>query len=117
MRFRLTIPRVRKTTSHGQVAGKEKIMKKIPAPSTVTPPGGDSPDGRNESYAASSSGPRSFKTVSPTTITRGIDSRVTVSSSVVVASVNVVSISPTIADATSGARNTRLTLFLSCSHA
>lgn len=72
----------------------------------------DSPDGRNESYAASSSGPRSFKTVSPTiTTTRGTDSRVTASNSVVVASINAVSISPTIAAATSSASSTRLALF------
>lgn len=74
-------------------------------------PDGDSPDGRNESYAASSSGLRSFKTVLPTTTTRGTESRVTASSSVVVASVIAVSISPTIAAATSGASNTRFALF------
>lgn len=74
-------------------------------------PDGDSPDGRNESYAASSSGPRSFKTVSPTTTTRRTDSRVTASSSVAVASGNAVSISPTIAAATSDASNTRFALF------
>lgn len=74
-------------------------------------PDGDSPDGRNESYAASSSGPRPFKTVSPTTTTRRTDSRVTASSSVAVASGNAVSISPTIAAATSDASNTRFALF------
>lgn len=74
-------------------------------------PDGDSPDGRNESYAASSSGPRSFKTVLPTTTTRGTDSRVTASSSVAVASGNAVSISPAIAAATSDASNTRFALF------
>lgn len=74
-------------------------------------PDGDSPDGRNESYAASSSGPRSFKTVSPTTTTRGTDWRVTASSSVAVASGNAVSISPSIAAATSDASNTRFALF------
>lgn len=73
---------------------------------------GDSADGRNESYAASSSGPRSYKIVSPTTTTRGTESRVIASSSVVVASVNAVIISPTIAATISDASNTRLAIFL-----
>lgn len=84
--FRLTVPRVRKTNLSWTGRKKGKDSDSLDG----DPADGDSPDDRNESYAASSSGPRSFKTVSPTTITRGIDSRVTVSSSVVVASVMVV---------------------------